>query len=131
VVAALHHPLFVGQEARIGDPPVDPGPLLTRYRVQVVFAGHDHVYERTKPQKGTVFVTGAGGKMRRRYRYEESIACGSFDQDNSFMVINDETEMVLSISEKGNVVDSGVRQSAAVGAGWDPLSSLSPNCPPG
>ncbi len=34
--------------------------------VSVVFAGHDHFYERIKPQKGiTYFVTGSGGKLRR------------------------------------------------------------------
>ncbi len=38
------------------------GPLYTRSGVDVVFNGHDHLYERTKPIGGVVYVTtGAGG----------------------------------------------------------------------
>jgi hypothetical protein len=41
-------------------------PILIRYGVDVVFSGHDHVYERLKPQSGiTYFVTGAGGQEVR------------------------------------------------------------------
>lgn len=37
-------------------------PLLAQHRVQAVFQGHDHIYERSKPLNGTVFVTvGTGG----------------------------------------------------------------------
>jgi hypothetical protein len=35
-------------------------PLFVKYGVDVVFSGHDHVYERLKPQKGiTYFVSGS------------------------------------------------------------------------
>ena len=41
------------------------GPLFVRYGVQIVFAGHEHVYERIKPQKGIYyFISGAAGKIR-------------------------------------------------------------------
>ena len=41
-------------------------PLFVKYGVQVVFAGHEHVYERTKPQKGiTYFTEGASGQLRK------------------------------------------------------------------
>jgi hypothetical protein len=90
--------------------------------LQVVFAGHDHVYERTKPQHGIqYFITGAGGKMRRGdIDMRSSLRAASFDQDNSFMLIElDENEMNFkSVSETGEVVDSGIiRQeiSATVG----------------
>jgi hypothetical protein len=84
----------------------------------VVFSGHDHVYERTKPQQGIqYFITGAGGKMRRGdIDMRSPLRAASYDQDNSFMLIEiDETEMSFkSISEKGDVVDSGViRQRSA------------------
>jgi acid phosphatase len=37
-------------------------PILKRHGVQLVLAGHDHNYERTLPQDGTVYiVTGGGG----------------------------------------------------------------------
>jgi hypothetical protein len=37
-------------------------PILKEHRVQVVFSGHDHIYERSRPIAGTVFLTvGTGG----------------------------------------------------------------------
>ncbi len=42
-------------------------PLFVKFNVSVVFNGHDHIYERIKPQQGIVyFVTGSGGKLRTR-----------------------------------------------------------------
>jgi 3',5'-cyclic AMP phosphodiesterase CpdA len=121
-IAAMHHPIYSsgkkhGSDARLR---TTLEPLLTRYHVQVVFAGHDHVYERTKLQRGIqYFITGAGGKTRRGdIDMKSPLRAASFDEDNSFMVIEiDETEMTFkSISEKGDVVDSGViRQSATLG----------------
>jgi acid phosphatase type 7 len=44
-------------------------PLLERHRVQLVLQGHDHIYERSRPIKGTTFITvgssGAGLHPRR------------------------------------------------------------------
>jgi predicted phosphodiesterase len=87
-------------------------PLYMRYGVNVAFSGHDHIYERTKPQNGIqYFVTGAGGKMRRGNVDKKSlIRAASFDRDNSFMLIElDEKGMTFdSISETGEVVDYGI-----------------------
>ena len=39
-------------------------PLFIKYNVSVVFTGHDHFYERIKPQKGIAhFVLGSGGQL--------------------------------------------------------------------
>jgi predicted MPP superfamily phosphohydrolase len=113
-IAALHHPIYSSGKKHGSDMKLRKTlePLLTHYRVQVVFAGHDHVYERTKPQQGIQhFITGAGGKTRRGdIDMKSEIRASSFDQDNSFMLIEvDENEMSFkSISEKGELVDSGV-----------------------
>jgi 3',5'-cyclic AMP phosphodiesterase CpdA len=41
-------------------------PVLERHHVQLVLAGHDHDYERIKPQHGVTYVvTGGGGKGTR------------------------------------------------------------------
>ncbi|MFY9571379.1 MAG: metallophosphoesterase, partial [Blastocatellia bacterium] len=70
----------------------------------------------TKPQQGIeYFITGAGGKMRRGdIDMKSPLRAMSYDKDNSFMLIEvDDKEMNFkSISEQGDVVDSGViRQS--------------------
>ena len=121
-IAAMHHPLYSSAKKHGSDEKIRATlePLFTRYHLQVVLAGHDHVYERTKPQKGIQhFITGAGGKMRRGdIDMKSQIRAASYDQDNSFMVVEiDENEMAFkSISETGEVVDSGViKQSSAVG----------------
>ena len=122
-IAAMHHPVYSSGKKHGSDTRLRSvlEPLFTRYHVQVVFAGHDHVYERTKPQHGIqYFITGAGGKMRRGdIDMRSPLRAASYDLDNSFMLIEiDETEFSFkSISEKGDVVDSGIiRQSAAAGA---------------
>ena len=67
-IAYFHHPLY-GNAGRHGanvDLRVLLEPLLVKYGVQVVFSGHDHVYERLKPQRGIYyFVTGSGGQLRK------------------------------------------------------------------
>ena len=35
-------------------------PLFVQYGVDVVFAGHEHFYERLKPQKGIYYFTEVG-----------------------------------------------------------------------
>jgi hypothetical protein len=85
-------------------------PLFVRYGVNVVFSGHDHLYERLKPQKGvTYFVAGASGKLRKGVRTSEQTAV-AFDREQSFMVVEIAGGMLSfrAISRTGNVIDSGV-----------------------
>jgi 3',5'-cyclic AMP phosphodiesterase CpdA len=86
-------------------------PLLVRHGVQVAFSGHEHIYERTKPQKGiTYFVSGAGGQLRRGDLRPSSLMAAGFDQDQSFMLVEIAAEQVLfqAISRLGTTVDTGV-----------------------
>ena len=117
-IAALHHPIYSSGKKHGSDISVRKTlePLFTRYHVQVVFAGHDHVYERTKPQQGIqYFITGAGGQIRRGdIDLRSDLRAASYDRDNSFMYLEvDENEMSFkSISEKGEVVDNGTIKQA-------------------
>ena len=112
-ICYFHHPLY-SNAARHGS---DVGmrvilePLFTKYGVDVVFSGHDHVYERIKPQKGIYyFVSGAAGQLRRgNMRPDDGETAAYFDQDQSFMLVEIAgSEMYFqSISRTGRVVDSG------------------------
>ena len=88
-------------------------PLLVRYGVNVVFSGHDHLYERLKPQKGiTYFVAGASGKLRKGIKSSAETAA-AFDQEQSFVLVEIAGEQLAfrAISRTGKVVDSGaIRQ---------------------
>ena len=66
-VAFFHHPPYAsgqhGSHTIIRD---QLEPLFLKYRVNVVFNGHEHFYERIKPQKGIqYFVAGGSAKVRR------------------------------------------------------------------
>jgi 3',5'-cyclic AMP phosphodiesterase CpdA len=112
-ICYFHHPLY-SNAARHGssvDLRVLLEPLFVKHGVDVVFAGHDHVYERVKPQKGiTHFVSGAGGQLRRGNMRPAGETAAYFDQDRSFMLIEiDGNDMHFqSISRVGKVIDSGV-----------------------
>lgn len=123
-VVAIHHPIYSSGKKHGSDIKLRKmlEPLFTKYRVQVVFAGHDHLYERLKPQEGIQhFVTGAGGKMRRGdIDLKSPVRAMSYDEDNSYMLIEvDDREMNFkSISEKGVVVDSGVIKQSLSLLSW-------------
>src|SRR5215813_4055505 len=108
-IAVFHHPIYssaqehgsdVGLRARIE-------PLLTRYGVNVVLSGHDHTYERTKPQQGVqYFVTGSGGKVRHGdVNIRSPFRAMSYDQDNTYlqMEIEDQQISFQTITRSGAV----------------------------
>ena len=86
-------------------------PLLVSYNVTVVFTGHDHVYERVKPQKDvTYFVVGSSGKVAPGDLIRGSpIMASGFDAEQAFLIAEiDGDQMTFNaISRSGKVVDSG------------------------
>jgi len=111
-ICYFHHPLY-SNAARHGssvDLRVLLEPLFLKYRVNVVFSGHDHVYERLVPQKGIhYFVSGSGGQLRRGNMRRSEQTAFAFDQDLSFMLVEvDGADMFFQvISRTGQTVDSG------------------------
>jgi hypothetical protein len=86
-------------------------PIFVKYGVQVVFSGHEHVYERVKPQKGIQYFTeGASAKLMARALQETSFKAAGFDTDNSFMLVEISGDELYfqTISRTGATVDSGV-----------------------
>ena len=86
-------------------------PLFVKYNVSVVFTGHDHIYERTKPQQGIVyFVTGSGGKLRRGNLDNTGLTAVGYTLDRAFVVceINGDELFFNAISRTGEIIDSGV-----------------------
>lgn len=87
-------------------------PIFVKYGVDVVLTGHDHIYERVKPQKGIYyFVTGAGGKLRTGdLNRASALTEKAYDRDMHFMlfeVAGDEMHF-QTISRTGETVDTGV-----------------------
>jgi len=65
-------------------------PLFIKYGVQVVFAGHEHIYERVKPQNGIIYFTeGASGELRKGNLTKTNLTAAGYDQDRTFMLVRD------------------------------------------
>jgi 3',5'-cyclic AMP phosphodiesterase CpdA len=112
-IAVFHHPIYSSGKMHGSDLRLRKQlePLLARYGVNIALSGHDHIYERTKPQKAVqYFVSGAGGQVRKgNVDHSSSFRAESFDDDNHFMVfeIEDSQAQFRAISSTGSVVDSG------------------------
>jgi predicted phosphodiesterase len=112
-ICYFHHPLYsnAGRHGSAIDIRVLLEPLLVRHGVDVVFSGHDHIYERIKPQKGiTYFLVGSSGQLRKGDLRSSPTTAVGFDRDQAFMLVEiAESEMFFeTISRTGAVVDSGV-----------------------
>ena len=110
----FHHPLYSSGDRHGSDLELRATlePLFLQHGVSVVFTGHDHFYERVKPQKGIVyFVVGNGGKLRAgNIDRSTGLTAKGFDTDLSFLaaeIIEDELTFNV-VARNGQVVDSGV-----------------------
>ncbi|HXK61993.1 MAG TPA: metallophosphoesterase [Acidobacteriota bacterium] len=110
-IVFLHHPLYSsGRHGSNLELRKVLEPLFVTNGVDVVIAGHEHFYQRIKPQKGiTYFVSGAAGKLRKGDVKESDFTAAFFDTDRSFMLfeIVGETLHYQCISRLGETVDSG------------------------
>jgi 3',5'-cyclic AMP phosphodiesterase CpdA len=112
-IAYFHHPLYSSGKTHGSD--VDLRgvlePLFVKYNVSVVFQGHDHVYERIKPQNDIAYwVIGSGGRFREGDLTKNSpLTAKGYDADNAFLVaeISGDTMTFNAVSRTGQVVDSG------------------------
>ena len=110
----FHHPLYSSGDRHGSDLSKRKvlEPLFLKYGVSVVFAGHDHVYERVMPQQGiTHFVVGSSGQLRK----------GNIDKGTGFTAYANATEQAFlvaeisgdqlffnAVSKSGKVIDAGV-----------------------
>ena len=113
-ITFFHHPPYSSGGRHGSDASIREvlEPLFVKYNVSVVLTGHDHFYERIKPQQGIVyFVVGAGGQLRSGDIDGRSpLTEKGFDTDRSFMVVEisgDEMHF-NAIARTGRIIDSGV-----------------------
>ena len=110
-IAYFHHPLYAsGKHGSQTDLRAVLEPIFVTHGVNVVFAGHEHFYQRIKPQKGiTHFVSGAAGQLRRGDLRPSTLTAAGFDRDRSFMLVEiaDQEMTFQAISRTGVTVDRG------------------------
>ena len=112
-ICYFHHPIYSdgGRHGSDIQLRVALEPLFVKYGVDVVYAGHDHIYERIKPQKGiTYFVNGSSGELRRGDVHPSALTAAYFDQDQAFSLVEVAgNDMYFEArSRAGRTVDSGV-----------------------
>ena len=111
-IAFFHHPLYSSGARHGSDLPLRKQlePLFVKYGVAMALSGHDHFYERIKPQQGIhYFVIGGSAKLRAGNVTRTALTAKAFDRDRSFAVmeIDGDTLYYQVISRTGATVDSG------------------------
>ena len=111
-ICYFHHPLY--SSGRMHGSAIELRsllePLFVKYGVNVVFAGHDHIYERVRPQKGIYYFTeGSSGQLRAGGLKHTELTEKGFDSDRAFMLVEIAGDQLHfeTLSRGGQQVDSG------------------------
>lgn len=122
-VVLLHHPLYTSGRYRNASRAHRWAlePILTRHRVDAVFSGHEHIYQRSELQKGIqYFVSGGAGSLRLGDGVAAPFVARTYDGDYHFMLVEIEKNALhfQAISRKGETIDAGtVRRPETTRAG--------------
>jgi predicted MPP superfamily phosphohydrolase len=112
-IAFFHHPLYSsgGKHGSETDLRAIVEPVFVKYGVSAVFSGHEHFYERVKPQKGIAYFTSGGAAQLREnnIRPNSALTARGFDADLSYMLveIDGATMHFQTLSRRGRQVDAG------------------------
>ena len=132
-IAFFHHPLYSSGRTHgsAKDLRFQLEPIFLQNGVNVVFAGHDHFYERIKVQQGIYnFVVGAGGSLRKGdIDRSTGLTEVGYDADYSFLLgeISGEDFYFQAISRTGQTIDSGVIHHPPFPEFAQPASPLPPS----
>jgi predicted phosphodiesterase len=112
-ICYFHHPLYSDGKFHGADEDLRTllEPVFEGAGVQVVLSGHEHLYERFKPQNGIYyFVLGNSGELRANglLKRDPEMAKG-FDTDRGFMLVEIAGDQFFfqTISRTGETVDAG------------------------
>ena len=111
-ICFFHHPLY--NDGRHHGPDLDLRnrllPIFERDGVKAVFSGHEHVYQRMKPEHNIYFfVLGSSGKLMDHDLSGQGDRIKGFDSDRTFMIVEVSGDKLFfqTISRTGETIDSG------------------------
>jgi hypothetical protein len=109
----FHHPLYTSGRYRFTARTLRLRlePLLVRHDVDVVLAGHEHIYQRSTIQSGIQhFTSGGAGSLRPGDGAPAPFIARTFASDYHFLLIEiDDRELHFqAISRSGQTIDAGV-----------------------
>jgi hypothetical protein len=111
-ICFFHHPLYSSGETH-GSAELQRGllePVFLKYGVNVVLSGHEHFYERIKPQKGIqYFIVGNSAKVRVGDLRPDDLTAKGWDQGYGFMLVEISGDELFfqHISDTGATIDDG------------------------
>jgi len=110
-ICFFHHPPYSSGETHGSNETLRTQlePIFVKHGVNVVLTGHEHFYERIKPQKGIAyFITGSSAKLREGNITQTQLTAKGFDTGYTFMLVeivgDDMYYQVLT--DDGKTVDS-------------------------
>ncbi len=111
-ICFFHHPLYNDGRHHGADADLRSQvlPLFHRYGVNAVFSGHEHVYQRIKPENNIYFfVLGNSGKLMTHDFGATRERVKGFDTDQSFMLVEIAGDKLYfqTIARSGETIDSG------------------------
>jgi 3',5'-cyclic AMP phosphodiesterase CpdA len=118
-IVLLHHPLYTSGRYERGARGVRLAleSVFVDGGVDVVFSGHEHIYERTELQRGILyFITGGAGSLRPGDAGQSPAIARAYDRDYHFMLaeITDEGVFFQAINRVGVTIDAGVLRQPTV-----------------
>jgi hypothetical protein len=111
-IAFLHHPLYTSGRYGLAARGIRFGleSTLVTGGIDIVFSGHEHIYERAEMQQGILyFITGGAGSLRKGDAAPSQMIARGYDRDYHFMIaeINDDGFFWQAINRVGVTIDAG------------------------
>jgi hypothetical protein len=130
-ICFFHHPPYSSGEKHGSNDVIREQlePLFTKHGVNVVLTGHEHFYERLKPQKGVAyFIVGNSAKLRRGNIGATRISEKGFDEGYSFMLVEivGQEFHFQTIAQDGKTIDQGIIRQLARPDGQPPAVTATP-----
>lgn len=115
LAAVIHHPVYGMHDEDTVSPQIRRlwAPLLETGGVRIVFSGHQHLYQRTRPIHGVVYLMGNSGQRESRFfhgnnlpEYTQQI----YDRGANYQIVEAGARRLkmTSYNKKGLVIDETV-----------------------
>ena len=115
LAAVIHHPVYGMHDEDTVSPQIRRlwAPLLETGGVRIVFSGHQHLYQRTRPIHGVVYLMGNSGQWESRFfhgnnlpEYTQQI----YDRGANYQIVEAGARRLkmTSYNKKGLVIDETV-----------------------
>jgi predicted phosphodiesterase len=111
-IALMHHPLYTSGRYTLAARALrfSVESSFVNGGIDVVFSGHEHIYNRSEPQQGVLyFVSGGAGSLREGDVRPSTLIARGYDEDFHFMLVEiaDEGFFWQAINRKGVTIDAG------------------------